>query len=291
MGYRNLCVADRMPTARHKRRLRIERHHRKTRRRQRGGALDCSVFLANDDLMKATYGRNYTALHARGKTTGELHSTGERQSFATLNEFSKYGIMEWYSRQLNTKDKWDELTDKEDVQTLGAFFHRFKIVLEKLLILLDLLQLGMNFFIPNLESMSELVIKKAVEKFEFHLKRHEDKYDYPIEIKELFSNILHGRQDISHIGKSMYKIEGAMNKVQCLMYQTMKDGKLPDGFVMDERIKTLAEKEIHVSSHKEQGPPPIHLRYDYCVGWLSYLKDFEELYGDAPLTFGATFAK
>ena len=91
-----------MATARHRR-----RRQRKTRR-QRGGALNCKAFLNNNDLMSATYGTEYYKLHARGKGTGELHSNGERRTLENLDEFTKYGIMEWYSQKLEKKESTEE---------------------------------------------------------------------------------------------------------------------------------------------------------------------------------------
>ncbi len=269
------------------------RRQRKTRRRQCGGVLDCKAFLNNDDLMAATYGEDYIALKARGKTTGELHSTGERKDFETLNEFSKYGIMEWYSRQLEKKpDLWEKVTDMNEVKTLGVFFHRFKIVLEKLQVMLNCLIMGNHFFTPDVGAPFPAVAIDRIEKaFERNLSREESRYNYPNEIKQMFSDILHETRDIEFIQKIIYKIEDAMNKVQCLMYQIMKDESLPDGFEMDERIERLAITQINVSEHTDAGRPPVHMRYDFCVGWLNFITEFEAAYGKVPLTFGTTFAK
>jgi len=272
---------------------RYKRHRRRHRtRRHRGGALDCKDFLSNDKLMAATYGREYYKLHARGKQSGQLHSTGERQEFETLDEFSKYGIMEWYSKQLEKKEEvWERVTNMEEVKILGVFFHRFKIVLEKLLKMLKCMKLGKLFFTPSGLPLSPIATKRAIDKFDAILAREESKSVYRNDIKEMFSDMLQGRRDLNTITQTMYKIEDAMNKVQCLLYQIMKNEALPDGFVMDKRIAQLARTPIQISSHKDEDIPPLHLKYEYCVGWLRFLQEFETNYGVAPLTFGTTFAK
>jgi hypothetical protein len=278
-----------MATTRAKRHKR--RRQRKTRR-QCGGVLDCKAFLSNDDLMAATFGKKYFALHARGKSSGSLHGTGERLDFETLEEYSKYGIMEWYSRELEKKpDIWEKVTDMNEVKILGVFFHRFKIVLEKLSMMMSLIQLKNHIFIPPFVQLSATQIKQIEGRFENFLKGEALKHNYPNEITEMFSDILHGTRDIEFIQKTIYKIENAMNKVQCLMYQTLKNEELPDGFEMDERIELLARTPINVSSHREQEYPNVSKRYDFCVGWLNFIIEFETVYGEAPLTFGATFVE
>jgi hypothetical protein len=71
----------------------------------------------------------------------------------------------------------------------------------------------------------------------------------------------------------------------------MKNEGLPEGFVMDERISQLASTPINISSHKEQQAPyEISIRYEFCVGWLDFLNKYAQMFENAPLTFGTTFA-
>jgi hypothetical protein len=64
---------------------------------------------------------------------GELHETGETWSLEKLVSASNTGIVEWYCRKLGLPiETYLKLSENLNVQILGAFYHRMKIISENI---------------------------------------------------------------------------------------------------------------------------------------------------------------
>ncbi len=66
-----------------------------------------------------------------------LHESGETWSWEKLALASNTGILEWYCNKLGlTSDEYNKLSANLNVQIIGAFYHRMKITLENINLIL-----------------------------------------------------------------------------------------------------------------------------------------------------------
>lgn len=87
------------------------------------------------EMRNASFGTEYKEWKI---TPGLLHDYGETWSYEQLVLTSNTGIIWWYCKKL-FKNNYEKICDDINIQLLGAFFHRTKIILENVNKLLDFL--------------------------------------------------------------------------------------------------------------------------------------------------------
>jgi hypothetical protein len=279
-----------MPTRRHKRRFRKHKHKRTLK--HRGGATMCETFLMNPYLTEASAGREYNKLPP-DHGVGQLHYNGERLPFDKLAIISKFGIMDWYRRQIpgRTEAEWDAITNITEVRILGAFFHRFKIVMERLnVLMLHLDKPSTEFFIDGSTMRS---LARAFQKCKETILKDSNEYEeYKTKLQTFLFTVddKHKALIKSELSNKIHIIESTLNKVQCVLYETMKIGKLPNDFVMDPRIDSYSKMEIIIlldnANYEKRMPDLPFERYEFTIKWMKFVDEFNNSINDkSPVTF------
>jgi hypothetical protein len=246
--------------------------------------VDCQKEGFDLEMRYATFGSNYK------KDVSHIHLDGEKWSFDKLKDFTMDGrIVDWYIEELDkqgikyTSTEIEKLKKNETLAILGAFFHRYKVVAEKVGHARVNLNKGVShFFIaPQFKDYtgkhSYKTYLKANKNEKFHkmfIERHKESLeklarfvDIDIEAKDL-------------------PIENAIDKAQCLMYYIVKHkGEVPPGFVMDPRIERRAKEEIHINTFPDSLQGAGAVKLDPTLKWLVFVEEaFNEL-NDPPVTF------
>jgi len=242
---------------------------RKSKRSQYGGALNCEAEGFNLDKREASLGRNYhNALVS--------HNNSEKWPYEKLVDISTRGLVNWFCKRAKLNDeKCSMVKNMREVEILGAFYHRYKVYSEHIGRARNFLKNykkiihNFNKFLLRISQSDRNIDKKIYNNFIFvwpYLKDNE-KYE------DFLSMDLH--------------IESAIDKVQCLLWVIVKKGELPNGFIMDKRIKERALEPIKLTSQDKFIEP---FYPDEGFSALTKLikaveKDNIEL-NDPPLTFG-----
>lgn len=89
----------------------------------------------------------------------KLHEDGEMWSFDKLVLASNTGLVEWYCNKFGySKEKYEKICNDKNVKILGAFYHRFKILAEKVNEILNFLS-GKKIYGFDLNSIDKLLAK------------------------------------------------------------------------------------------------------------------------------------
>ncbi len=271
-----------------RRRNKLRRRYWRSRK-QKGGAVNCNEFLKNSNLVQASFGSNYPKL-SPNLAVGRLHSVGERETFDRLAATSKFGLMDWYRRKIpgRTEEEWDMLTDIHEVRILGAFFHRFKIVMERLDALRDKLNTPKTFFSDHEQVEKRMLqILGRLHKDKLNTGEYDDQKTDLLNILFKYDPEL-TQQKKQELTNKIQIIENTLNIVQCILYEIMRIGKLPEGFVMDPRIEEYARNEIIILDRSDyEGMPDFpENRYEFAVKWLHFVDRFNaQINEENPVTF------
>jgi hypothetical protein len=202
-----------------------------------------------------------------------IHIDGERWSYDTLVDFTMNGrIIDWYIKQFQnqgivfTPEDIERIKSMEELKILGAFFHRYKVVAERLRSAIDNLEKGVARFVPKYSTYT------TTDSYDQFLRKPNLKIS-PSMIPKF--KLLRDFVQNNTTGKNRF-IELAIDRAQCLMFLIVKrKGVLPPGFVMDERIRTRAETPIHVDMSDRFNTV---LRIEPTINWLQFLeRDSAEL--------------
>jgi len=120
--------------------------------------LDSAYFT--HDMRLASLGREYKNWNT---LPSKLHENGEMWSFDELVLTSNTGLVEWYCNKFGySKDKYEKICNDENIKILGAFYHRFKIALERINEILNFLS-GKKIYNFDLKCIDKLLAKKDFE--------------------------------------------------------------------------------------------------------------------------------
>lgn len=226
-------------------------------------------------MKQATFGREYR------NPVGHIHADGETWSYDTLVDFTMDGrIIDWYIKKFQnqgivfTPEDIERIKSMEELKILGAFFHRYKVVAERLRYAIDNLEKGVARFVPKYSTYT------TTDSYDQILTKPNIKLGPSMKTK---LNLLRDFVQNNTTGKNRF-IELAIDRAQCLMFLIVKrKGALPPGFVMDERIRTRAETPIHVDMSDRFNTL---LRIEPTINWLQFLeRDSAEL-SNPEVTFG-----
>ena len=266
---------------------------------QNDAKFNCEAEGFDDKMKQASGGLEYQ------KRADFIHMNGEQWSYDKLVDFAIDGrIIDWYIKKL--KEQGIRFTNQDEgrvksnptVQLLAAFYHRYKIVAERLILARDLFDSGVGALLPFLNkktkgknSYNNLIKNKAIKP---NL--------YPMEKIMRLADFAAKKIRINEINTEIetwdFPIETAIDRAQCLMFYIVKHkGELPPGFVMDDRIMKRAYNPIvlnwHLLDEGYMGPykdiPPekrAEMRLDVLIQWLSFLESEAKELGVPPVTFG-----
>ena len=197
-----------------------------------GGTKYCQAVGFNEELREATLGTAYP-------TAIVNHFEGERDTYEKLVDISTRGMVGWYCKQANlTPEECKIITDMPEVQILGAFYHRYKVFIEHFNETMNKLKdednfiSKLNFQKKGEQQMNNILIsyEKALPLLKTYLKNTpESKYAEFSDVSRLLNLVV--------------------DNVQCLLWVIIKNKKLPDGFIMDERIKNRAYDVIKINNN------------------------------------------
>lgn len=248
------------------------------RRKQRGGAFDCENEGFTLAMRYATFGREYNI------NVGHIHIDGESWSFQKLRDFSFNGIVKWYTRQMNTPYSEQDLTklkENETLAILGAFFHRYKVVAERLQAARRVLYEGLSYLFSGKASMKNL---SGVTSYKQFMNQSPQ-----IKVSPVLKDAIEKMSAFvdSDITAKDLAIESAIDKAQCLMFYIVKHkGETPPGFVMDPRIESRAKQPIVIERSDTLKERLGILTFKAALHWFEFL---ENAYTDLtvpPVTFG-----
>lgn len=112
----------------------------------------------------------------------KLHENGEMWSFEQLVLASNTGLVEWYCNKFGySKEEYEKICNDENIKILGAFYHRFKIALEKINVTINFLS-GKKFYSFDLTSINKLLLKNDFET------RQPSLYELCVKIKNYETN-------------------------------------------------------------------------------------------------------
>ena len=198
---------------------------RKTYRKRRGGAIDCDAEGFDLRIREAGFGRDYPDAIVS-------HQDSEGWSYEQLVDISTRGLVGWYCKQAKlTPSECEQITSMPEVQILGAFFHRYKVFSEHIAITKKAL-------IQNLKGTIGPPLKIILERFSSNF-TDTQKRDY-----DFVATYLPGGENFEKFKTMDFPIERTIDRVQCLLWVIVKNKRLPDGFVMDEKIKKRAMEPI-----------------------------------------------
>jgi hypothetical protein len=265
------------------------RKTRKTRpaRKRGGGAantkVNCEAEGFNNSMKQASLGAEYI------RPVGHIHLDAERWSFDELVEFTLEGRMvDWYIQQLRgsgiafTDEDIAKIKNKPELRILGAFYHRYKVVAERLAVARANLNGGVrHFLIPD--RFKELKGKNSYKKL---LNNSTQKLGAPLrkELDKLVSVVQRG----NNFGAVDLPIEEAIDRAQCILFYIVKHkGNLPPGFLMDPRIEERAHTPIIIMDGKSDLESPIiPKKVDSTIAWLLFSKVEGDELKEPPVTFG-----
>ena len=109
-----------------------------------------------------------------------LHETGELWSFEQMVIASNTGLVEWYCNKFGySNDKYLKICDNIDIQILGAFYHRMKIILENVYKIIDYFKSGKKYGMFDINIIDKLLLKKDLDK------KNKKLYELCTEIKKI----------------------------------------------------------------------------------------------------------
>jgi len=206
------------------------RHRRKPRKtRKVGGAIDCEEEGFTKEIREATLGDAYRDFIVN-------HDIGEQEPYDKLVYISTRGLVKWYCLQAKLTDpECEQITSMKEVKVLGAFFHRYKVFLEHVQTAKTILS-SETLFVEG-SRVSDSVMKAI--KGPSTPKKELIKECWEFIKKRCFGSPLYEE----FLGSDL-AIQQTIDRVQCLLWVIVKHKKLPDGFIMDQRIKDRAIQPI-----------------------------------------------
>ena len=174
----------------------------------------------------------------------------------------------------------------DTLDVLGAFYHRYKIVIERFLAAMENVSGGVKgFFKSQLESgmygyKGDMKPYEGTASFE----TCSTDENFPEEIRTKFKVIAEMLKN--DIASKDFPIQIALDRSQCLMFLIVKKVKLPKCFEMDPRIVRLAKTIVQIGwgrSSLEEAAGAIKL--DMTVGWLQFIQSKYDELNDPPVTF------
>lgn len=252
--------------------------------RKRGGAvtpatkLNCDAEGFNYNMRLASLGREYK------EAVGHIHFDGERWPYENLVAFTIGGrIIDWYVDQLKRKgleftpEDIQRIKENNDLQILGAFFHRYKIVAEKASIVRSNIAKGLGEFFPKYSAYKG---KNSYEK----LLAEKDTFPKPLPKPVLESLPVFLHHISINTTSSDLPIEIAIDRAQCLMYYIVKHkGVLPPGFQMDPRIERRARSPVLIDGDLDAFAA---VKLAPTLKWLAFLEETSKELSDPLVTFG-----
>jgi hypothetical protein len=200
------------------------------------GVINCEQEGFDENMRQASLGKDYPNSIVN-------HYSGEKDTYEDLVKISTNGLVDWYCKKAElAEDESTYVKNLEEVQILGAFFHRYKVFLEHIGKYIKLLQDGKK---EELIKICQEYIEKVSQK-------------YKLQIKKQFETI---KYEIDNLITYYLTIETLIERVQCLLWKITKNKKLPDDFIMDIRITELARKSIEIY--------PLGVTFQDAVGYLS----------------------
>ena len=95
---------------------------------------------------------------------GSLHDYGETWSLEQLISTSNTGIVEWYCNKFGfSRETYLCICNNTDIQILGAFYHRIKIILENVCRVIDFFSNKKIYGIFDIDKVNKLLSKKDLE--------------------------------------------------------------------------------------------------------------------------------
>lgn len=92
---------------------------------------------------------------------GSLHDYGESWSFEKLILTSNTGIVEWYCNKFGfSHNTYLYICNDTDIQILGAFYHRMKIILENVCRVIDFFSNKKIYGMFDIDKVNKLLSKK-----------------------------------------------------------------------------------------------------------------------------------
>lgn len=259
---------------------RTRRQRRSSRKSKRGGGdtINCEAEGFSYDMRVASLGREYK------NPVGHIHSDGERWTFEDLVFFTMNGrIIDWYIQQLKyqgiifTAEDIQRIKTNPDLQVLGAFFHRYKIVAEKIAVLRRNVAKGISAFFTRYSAYTG---KNSYGK----LLADKNTFARPLPTAVLESLPIFVRHVSVNTTISDLPIEMAIDRAQCLMFYIVKQkGMSPPGFQMDPRIERRAKAPILIDGDLDAFAA---LKLDPTLKWLEFLEEASNDLRDPPVTFG-----
>ncbi len=174
----------------------------------------------------------------------------------------------------------------DTLDILGAFYHRYKIVIERFTAAMENVNKGVKgFFKDQLESgkygyKGDMKPYEGTDSFE----TCSTDENFPEEIRAKFKIIAEMLKN--DITSKDFPIQIALDRSQCLMFLIVKKVALPKCFEMDPRIVRLAKTIVQIGwgrSSLEEGVGKIKL--DITVAWLQFIQTKYNELNDPPVTF------
>ena len=167
-----------------------------------------SVYFTHE-MRLASLGREYKNWNI---LPSKLHENGEMWSFDELVLTSNTGLVEWYCNKFGySKEKYENICNDENIKILGAFYHRFKITLEKINELFNFL-FGKKFYNFDLNCIDKLLAKT-----DFNIKQPL-LYDLCVKIKNYETNK-------ECLMKKYIKIEEIVEFAQIALFNYIRENK------------------------------------------------------------------
>jgi hypothetical protein len=258
---------------------------RRRRSRQRGGAVNCLAEGFTDEMIEASVGEDYANVIVG------IHEFGERLPFDRLQRMGQDGIIQWWINTLEARGEIEysdvereALRTNEVLNTLSAFYHRFKIVIENIRRSFDYISQGAYpRLLPSPKYKTYIGPDSFQQLLTFLQGRAMSLPTLLVPLEHLVS-IIKSDPDID---RKIYPIDKLVRNVQCLMFYIVKHkGQLPEGFTMDPRISEWATSPILINE-------TITERRDIGVGalnyislWLQLLQEVHTSLTTLPVTFG-----
>ena len=191
--------------------------------------LDCRLFISNDELLQAGIRGSPPYMYPEELRT--IHTRGEYRSYDYLSDFGMRALVSSYCTLLypnNIDGVYQRVRMMPELQTLCAFFQRFKIIVEQCNILRDIIYSDRRFVETPLPSDIDII------------NRHRRELTRLVPEEERIFNV------------KMGIINQCIDRVQCMIFTIVRHGELPVGFIMDPRIEHYA-RELPLWTHGELG--------------------------------------
>ena len=206
------------------------RRRRRGKTRKVGGVINCEGEGFTQYIREASLGKNYSNAIAD-------HDIGEQTPYEELVSISTRGLVGWYCSQAKLMpEECKQITSMEEVQELGAFFHRYKIFLEHIGTAREVLKMP-GLFDPG--SRIATIVEQYIRK-----RPPTNKQKFVGERWDFINRRYIGQPEYEDFLASDTTLQTIIERIQCLLWVIVKNKGLPYGFIMDKRIKDRARTPI-----------------------------------------------